>query len=285
MIKRRLLALGCAVTLAVALTACGAEKNENSGSTGGAKATVTQEAAADSESSSDTEGVPETDTEAAQNATVSQLAGPEKGETVAIMNIKGFGVIKVHFFEKAAPKAVENFISLAKSGYYDGLTFHRVINDFMIQGGDPTGTGTGGESTWGADFEDEINKYLIPLRGSLCMANAGGGNTNGSQFFLVQSSQIDSTDSQQLQDELEYYTNYYQTATGLSLDAFDSSVLDNYTKVGGCIHLSGGHSVFGQVYEGLDVLDEIAKTATDEKDKPVEDVVIQSVEITTYEGE
>lgn len=281
MIKRKILALGCAFTLTMGLTACGTNDNDNKGSsTGQAEVTITQEAQAEEGAGE----MPETDAEAAQNAVVEQLAPPEKGETVAIMNIKGFGTIKMRFFEEAAPKAVENFISLAKSGYYDGLTFHRVINEFMIQGGDPTGTGTGGESTWGADFEDEINKYLIPLRGALCMANAGGGNTNGSQFFLVQSSQIDSTDSQQLQDELEYYTSYYQTATGLSLDAFDSSVLDNYTQVGGCIHLSGGHSVFGQVYEGLDVLDSIAATATDENDKPVEDVVIESVEITTYEG-
>jgi cyclophilin family peptidyl-prolyl cis-trans isomerase len=90
------------------------------------------------------------------------------------------GPIKVRFFDEDAPKTVENFRKLAGEGFYDGLIFHRVISDFMIQGGDPEGTGTGGP---GYTFEDEINQHKI-VRGALAMANAGP-NTNGSQFFIV----------------------------------------------------------------------------------------------------
>ena len=101
-----------------------------------------------------------------------QFSEPKKGETVAEIKIQDFGSIYVRFFEKEAPKAVENFTTHAKNGYYDGVTFHRIIDDFMIQGGDPTGTGRGGESIWGEDFEDEFAKYLHPVSW-VCMANAG----------------------------------------------------------------------------------------------------------------
>jgi len=99
------------------------------------------------------------------------------------------GNIEIEFFEAEAPKAVENFRLLAEHGYYDGVTFHRIVRGFMIQGGDPTGDGTGGESAWGATFEDEINPESDLyrngyLRGLVAMANRGP-NTNGSQFFIL----------------------------------------------------------------------------------------------------
>jgi cyclophilin family peptidyl-prolyl cis-trans isomerase len=90
------------------------------------------------------------------------------------------GAIELELFSDDAPKTVENFVKLARDGFYDGVTFHRVIPDFMIQGGDPTGTGSGGP---GYTFEDEINEHRV-VRGALAMANAGP-NTNGSQFFIV----------------------------------------------------------------------------------------------------
>ena len=90
------------------------------------------------------------------------------------------GAIAVELFDEDAPNTVENFVKLAKDGFYDGVIFHRVIPDFMIQGGDPTGTGTGGP---GYSFEDEFNQHKVE-RGALAMANAGP-NTNGSQFFVV----------------------------------------------------------------------------------------------------
>ena len=99
------------------------------------------------------------------------------------------GSIEIEFLPAAAPKAVENFRLLAERGYYDGLTFHRIVNGFMIQGGDPSGDGTGGESAWGGTFEDEIDQgsqlYRDGYRrGMIAMANAGP-NTNGSQFFIM----------------------------------------------------------------------------------------------------
>ena len=112
-----------------------------------------------------------------------QLSKPEKGDIVAIMHTT-MGDIKIKLFGDKTPKTFENFITHAKNGYYDGLIFHRVIKDFMIQGGDPMGTGIGGESIWGIKFEDEFTPELHNLRGALSMANSGP-NTNGSQFFIV----------------------------------------------------------------------------------------------------
>ncbi len=95
------------------------------------------------------------------------------------------GKITLDLFPEVAPKAVENFVTHINNGYYNGILFHRVIRKFMIQGGDPTGTGRGGESIWGKDFEDEIAKgYAFDRAGILAMANAGA-NTNGSQFFIT----------------------------------------------------------------------------------------------------
>jgi len=90
------------------------------------------------------------------------------------------GTIEIELYDEDAPKTVENFLKLSRDGFYDGVIFHRVIEDFMIQGGDPTGTGTGGP---GYQFEDEFNDHKV-VRGALAMANAGP-NTNGSQFFIV----------------------------------------------------------------------------------------------------
>jgi peptidylprolyl isomerase len=95
------------------------------------------------------------------------------------------GNIEIKLYSDVAPKAVENFLGLVEKGYYDGLIFHRVIKNFMIQGGDPTGTGRGGESIWGKPFEDEVSKGVqFDRKGLLAMANAGP-NTNGSQFFIT----------------------------------------------------------------------------------------------------
>lgn len=95
------------------------------------------------------------------------------------------GNIELTLFPKDAPKTVENFVGLVKKGYYNGLIFHRVIKNFMIQGGDPTGTGRGGESLWGGKFEDEFSpNQQFDRKGLLAMANAGP-NTNGSQFFIT----------------------------------------------------------------------------------------------------
>lgn len=192
-----------------------------------------------------------------------QMADPEKGDTIAILHIKNYGDIKVKFFKDIAPKAVENFVTHAQQGYYNGLTFHRVINDFMIQGGDPTGTGAGGESIWGKDFEDEFSYDLVPYRGALCMANAGS-NTNGSQFFIEQAKY----DESMAKTLLQY--------------GYPQNLVDAYKIYGGSMHLFTKHTVFGQVIEGMDVVDKIAECKTDNNDKPVDDVIIESIEITQF---
>lgn len=197
-----------------------------------------------------------------------QFAGPKEGETVAEIVIKDYGSVFVKFFKESAPKAVENFTTHAKEGYYDGLTFHRVINDFMIQGGDPKGDGSGGESIWGGSFEDEFSDNLQPYRGALCMANAGP-NTNGSQFFIVQAK--DTYDKDTL--------TQFEQKSGVK---FNDEAIKNYGEKGGTPWLYRQHTVFGQVYEGLDVLDAVAATQVDADDKPVTDVIIDKVNVFEY---
>ncbi|QED49142.1 peptidylprolyl isomerase [Cytobacillus dafuensis] len=170
------------------------------------------------------------------------------------------GTIKIKLFPEYAPKAVENFITHSEEGYYDGLTFHRVMQDFMIQGGDPQGTGMGGESIYGGPFEDEFSDKLFNLRGALSMANAGP-NTNGSQFFIVQNSTVDES----LKQEMEKA-------------GYPEEIIKAYEK-GGTPWLDSKHTVFGQVIDGMDIVDKIATTETGAGDKPVEDVVIKKIKV------
>ena len=172
-----------------------------------------------------------------------------------------YGDITVQLFPEQAPKTVENFVILARRGYYDGVNFHRVIADFMIQGGDPTGTGAGGESAFGEPFADEFSKKLFNLRGALSMANAGL-NTNGSQFFIVQ--------NQHLSPEMNVQ---------MEVAGYPKKVIEAYAN-GGTPWLDFHHTVFGQVIAGMDVVDQIAACATDAQDKPQQDVTIQTVKVT-----
>lgn len=172
-----------------------------------------------------------------------------------------YGDITVQLFPEQAPKTVENFVTLARQGYYDGVNFHRVIADFMIQGGDPTGTGAGGESAFGEPFADEFSKKLFNLRGALSMANAGP-NTNGSQFFIVQ--------NQHLSPEMNVQ---------MEVAGYPKKVIEAYAN-GGTPWLDFHHTVFGQVIAGMDVVDQIAACATDAQDKPQQDVTIQTVKVT-----
>lgn len=171
------------------------------------------------------------------------------------------GEIKAQLFPKQAPKTVENFTKLAEKGYYDGVIFHRVIPDFMIQGGDPTGTGRGGESIYGRAFEDEFSTELFNFNGALSMANAGP-NTNGSQFFIVSATRV----PKNMLDEMK--------AVG-----YPQEVIDNYKENGGTPWLDHRHTVFGQVISGMDVVQKISKVARDQMDKPKDDVVMEKVTI------
>ena len=168
-----------------------------------------------------------------------QTKKESKEMTVAVINTN-MGKIEIELFADKTPKTVENFVGLAEKGYYKGVIFHRVIDKFMIQGGDPTGTGRGGDSIWGKPFEDEIVKSLVfDKPGYLAMANAGP-NTNGSQFFI--------------------------TVVPTSW-------------------LNGKHTIFGQVIDGMEVVNAISKVQTSKPDnKPLKDVVIESVTIEKREA-
>ncbi|HAA7084694.1 TPA_asm: peptidylprolyl isomerase [Listeria monocytogenes] len=188
---------------------------------------------------------------------LSKEVAPNEIEAEMITNR---GTIRIKLFPEIAPKTVENFVTHSKNGYYDGLIFHRVIPEFMIQGGDPDGRGTGGESIWGESFEDEFSTEAFNLRGALSMANAGP-NTNGSQFFIVQKPDVPADMLGQMEQA-----------------GFPVEVIEAY-KQGGTPWLDGRHTVFGHVIEGMDVVDEIANLPTGMQDKPVNDVVIEKINI------
>lgn len=171
------------------------------------------------------------------------------------------GDFTLELFPEVAPKTVENFVTHAKNGYYDGVIFHRVIEDFMIQGGDPTGTGMGGESIYGRTFEDEFSREAFNLYGTLSMANAGP-NTNGSQFFIVTAKQVPAQMLKQLKD-----------------GGWPEEIVEEYAKVGGTPWLDHRHTVFGRVIEGMDVVLKIEGVERNAQDRPLEDVVIESMDV------
>lgn len=171
-----------------------------------------------------------------------------------------YGDIEIQLFPEQAPMTVENFVRLAQKRYYDGTTFHRVISDFMIQGGDPQGDGTGGTSIWNHPFEDEFSRELFNLRGALSMANSGP-NTNGSQFFIVQNKNMP-----------KRYIKQMEPA------GYPKEIINAY-KQGGTPWLDGRHTVFGQVILGMDVVDKIAKAKKNKLDKPLEDIKTDSIKI------
>lgn len=242
-----------------------------------------------------------------------QLDKPEVGEQIVILHTSK-GDISIRLFPEAAPKAVENFVTHAKNGYYDGLTFHRVIRDFMIQGGDPDGDGTGGESIWGKGFEDEFDQKLINVTGAVAMAN-NGVDTNASQFFINQGDPESfgkrETYSPEYREQVakDLYKQLVESYGQETVDKYypggwEDIITDRYVyewipeeawelyeKYGGNLHLDGayrregGHTVFGQVFDGMDVVEAIAGVVTDSNDTPIVTVTIDSVEVTTYQGE
>ena len=173
------------------------------------------------------------------------------------------GNVKIKLFPKQAPKAVENFVKHAKDGYYKDTPFHRVIKDFMIQGGDPKGDGTGGESIWKKGFKTEDSNQLYNIRGALSMARAESRNSNGSQFFIV--------------------TNNEDVSDGLAIQYYPEKIIEQYKK-GGAPQLDGEYTVFGQVIEGMDVVDKIANgevkdSDSGEKSTPVNPVKVTEVKV------
>lgn len=256
--KKRMITLALAAVMALGMTACGGTAAENN-----------------TETNVDT-------------TTILQADMPADGEEIAVITTSE-GVVKMRFFPEEAPKAVENFKTLAKDGYYDGLTFHRVINEFMVQTGDPEGTGRGGESCWGEPFETEVSERLHFYRGAVAMANAGP-DTNGSQFFIVQQHEVMEDALQMLQEardgEEEISVPLTDGNTYTLAQLYPDEVLNHYREQGGSVHLEyvfgNGYSIFGQVFEGLEAVDAIAAAETGENDKPVNDIIIESITFENY---
>ncbi|HFU3729416.1 TPA: peptidylprolyl isomerase [Streptococcus suis] len=260
--KKRLI---LALTSTILLTACASNSTTSTSSSSSSSSSSTLATTTDTTASSQYAK----DLAYAINnpdASFPQLSS-EIAENEAAVKIKTTeGDITIKLFPEQAPLTVENFLTHAKNGYYNGTIFHRVIKDFMIQGGDPLGNGTGGESIWagkgttidaGYGFKDEISAFLYNIRGSLSMANAGAG-TNGSQFFINQ--------------------NTTDMSSQLSTSSYPGKIIEAY-KNGGNPNLDGKHTVFGQVIEGMDIVDKIASVETDSSDKPKTDVKIEAIEI------
>lgn len=172
------------------------------------------------------------------NNTVDEVRTPPKELPVATIVFKDYGTVEAELYPHIAPNTVNNFISLANSGFYDNLTFHRIIKDFMIQGGDPEGTGMGGPgySIKGEFTENKFKNDLKHTEGVLSMARSQNKDSAGSQFFIM-------------------------TKDTPSLD--------------------GKYASFGKVISGMDIIHEIENVETDVNDKPVKDVVIESIKIDT----
>lgn len=212
-------------------------------------------------------------TQSSEPGTVRNFEMPAQGEKIAVITVKDYGEIKIKLFPDAAEKAVENFVGLAEMGYYDELIFHRIIPNFMNQGGDPRGNGTGGNSIWGESFDGGIPEGLYHFTGAIAYANSGSTATNGSQFYIV------NTPDGYLQNTCEelmaYDPNQYN---------WPQNVVDLYNEKGGVPFLDGGYTVFGQVFEGIDVVRAMSAVETDDNDKPLKQVQIESVKIVEYQG-
>lgn len=194
---------------------------------------------------------------------LNQLKPPEKGEEIAVMTTE-LGIVKMRLFPDAAPKAVENFKVLIKEGRYDGKVFHRIKKDYFIHSEEAID----GESIWGEAFEDEFNKDYRHFYGALSMANSGP-DTNTSGFFIVQRSDMED-DIIELMEEIG------------DEGGFSDGVIKGYKKLGGGYDWDDKHTVFGQVFQGMDVVDAIANTDT-VGGEPIKEVVIEKMEVIVYE--
>lgn len=241
---------------------------------------------------------------------------PKEGDLIATFEIEEFGTIKAVLFPEAAPLGVENFQKLCDSGYYKGLRIHRVLKNFMIQGGSLNGDGTGGDALVnGGSFGIETTQNARHFYGALCYANAAG--MNSTQFYIVNkktSTDVKSefnvdlyktnieqgklaikeaqnngstTDEATARQNVQYYQNQVDWVEGAT-----DEIIKKYLEEGGAYYLDGNYTVFGQVFEGFDVLDAISEVLVGsngnsikpEISKPVVPIIIKNVTVTAYDG-
>lgn len=249
--KALIAAISCIAAGAMLMTGCSKSSDDNTSSTDNSS-----------------------DSKTADSGSVKNYTAPEVGEDIVVISVEGYGDIKIKMFDNLLPEACENFETHAKDGYYDGLIFHRVIDDFMIQGGDPLGTGTGGESIWGGSFDGGTSDELVHLTGAVAYANSGSTATDGSQFYIVTGYQ-----AEELTDDV-----MSSIATSYGID-FSDEEMELYQQYGGSPFLDGSYTVFGQVIDGLDIAYKIAATTEkNSSDKPDEDIVMSSVSVEQYDG-
>ncbi len=251
---RRFAALAAGIALMTAcLTACGDDDKGSKAADSGSS--VSDSAAQESGDS--------------QNAEIVNFTPPQEGEDILVLTIKDKGDVKIKLFPKEAEKGVENIKGLCDKNYYDGIIFHRIIKDFMIQGGDPTGTGMGGESIFGDKFDGGVSDKLINCAGAVVYANSGSTATDGSQFYIVTGTKYDDAAMKQITDG------------GYKVSDAAKKI---YAEDGGAPWLDGGYTVFGQVFDGLDIVFDVQNVETGEADKPLKDVVIEKMRVEKYDG-
>jgi len=282
-------------SLLLTLALCGCSSNEES--TKAESTTTSTETTETTESTDSSEQETQTEEEA-YNAFVEklytegtefpQLEEVKAGEEIVVMTTNK-GEIKIKLCADEAPKAVENFKALVKAGCYDGIIFHRVIDGFMIQGGDPTGTGRGGESIWGGKFADEFSGDMYHFRGALCYANSGS-NTNGSQFYIVNANTVQHGYFEQIDQIIDEYGSglLSNAETGKIIRTnYSEEARELYNEMGGTPALDFGYTIFGYVFEGMDVVDAIAAVEVKASDSgefssPVEEVRIEKAVLVEY---
>lgn len=237
----------------------------------------------------------------------------QTGDIVAEFEIEGFGTIKAKLFPDIAPIGVQNFVQLAQDGFFNGKNIHRVIEDFMLQGGAANSDGTGGSAAYSGEgssaeyFGTEISENARHFYGALCYANSMGRNST--QFYIVNSKEpqdISEVKPENVENtaemanaykeacepgsvEYSYYENMekqYRNLAEMLRNSTDEAV-EKY-KQGGTYYLDGGYTVFGQVVEGFDVIDsisavEVKDNGNGEESKPVKDIIIKSVKVYTAE--